>query len=219
MKKISFVAALGFFLLTQGQALTPEEIAANVEKKLNSMRSLQAEFENLYYSMSVSLPLREKGIFYFKRPDRMRWEYKEPEKKLFLFKEGTFLFYIPEENQLIRSRTFKEGYESGILALLGGRQSLRDNYRIELNAFPTENKKVHQIKLTPRAEGEFSYILLEIDASNWLILKAIFFDWAGNKQEFRFSRIRIDVPLPSNLFDLEVPPGCEIIDDEDLIKK
>ncbi len=122
--------------------------------------------------------------------------------------------YFPEDKELYRSYSSKDMYDSEILSLLSGKRHLNDNYLIEPSPFPSENKKAHQLKLTPREEGEYTYILLEIDEKTWLILRAIFFDWAGNKNEFRFSQIKTDVRLSKNVFELKIPPDVEIIEDE-----
>jgi outer membrane lipoprotein-sorting protein len=190
-----------------------DDIALKVEKKLRSLQSIQSNFSQIYYSTSVSTPLVEKGKFYFKKPDLMKWEYKDPEEKIFLYKEGVFLLYIPEDKELFRSYSSKEEYESEILSLLSGKKRLNDNYLIEPSPFPSENEKAPQLKLTPREEGEYTHILLEIDEKTWLILRAIFFDWAGNKNEFKFSKIKTDARLPKNVFELRVPPDVEIIED------
>jgi len=55
---------------------------------------------------------------------------------------------------------------------------------------------------------------LEIDAKTWLIQKAVFFDWVGNKTEFKFSKIEINVRFKKNLFVLNLPPGVEIIENQ-----
>jgi outer membrane lipoprotein carrier protein len=198
---------------------TPEEAALKIETKLHSIKSLQSDYEHLYYSMTASEPLSEKGKLYFQRPDRMRWDSREPEEQTFLSKDGTYLFYIPEEKQLIRSRGSKDRFESEILALFSGSMVFLDSYLIEAGSFPTDNVGSVQLKLTPKKEGEFTYILLETDLKSRLIQKAIFFDWAGNKQEFRFSRIKVDPRFPPDLFDLRVPPDTEIIEDEDALRK
>ncbi len=195
-------------------SLTIEDIALKVERKLRSVQSIQANFDQIFYSSSISTPLREKGKFYFKKPDLMKWEYKDPEEKIFLYKEGVFLFYIPEDKELFRSSLSKETYESEILSLLSGKRRLKDDYLLESNSFPSENQKAWQLKLTPREEGEYTYILLEIDEKTWLIRKAIFFDWAGNKSEFRFSQIKTNVRLPKKVFELKIPPDVEIFEDE-----
>lgn len=194
--------------------LTPREAASRIEARLHAARSLRSEYEHLYYSMTASEPLREKGRLLFQKPDRMRWDSREPEAQTFLTKDGLILFYIPGEKQLIRSRASGDRSELEILSLLSGQKSLTDAYLVDESPFPTDAANAVQIRLTPKVEGEFTYILLETDAATWLIRKAVFFDWAGNKQEFRFSRIEVDPRLSPDLFDLKVPPGTEIIEDD-----
>jgi outer membrane lipoprotein carrier protein len=205
---------IGLLLLSWlSSSLSVEDIALNVERKLRSLQSIQSNFNQIYYSSSVSTPLVEKGKFYFEKPDLMKWEYEDPEKKVFLYNKGVFLQYFPEDKELYRSYSSKYIYESEILSLLSGKRRLSDNYLIEPSPFPSENKKAPQLKLTPREEGEYTYILLEIDEKTWLIRRAIFFDWAGNKNEFNFSQIKTDVQLSEKMFELKIPADVEIIED------
>jgi outer membrane lipoprotein carrier protein len=204
---------------TLGFSMTPVEIARNFKKKLVSIESLQSQFEHAYYSNSLAEPLKEKGKFTFKKPDRMRWEYTDPEKKTYVYQAGTILEYVPEENQLVRSTIEKEQAESDILGLFSGQVELEERYQIEESPFPSDDPSAWQIKLTPNEEGEQSYILLEINRTSWLLQKVVLIDWAGNKQEFRFSRIRINPGLPADAFEIKVPPDCEIIDQTTPIKK
>jgi outer membrane lipoprotein carrier protein len=215
MRYISCVLFLSLFCL----ATTVEDVVGNVEKKLRSISSLQANFTQSYYSSNVSTPLEEKGVFYFQKPDWMRWEYKDPEEKIFLYKEDVFWFYFPEDKEAIQSYLSKEKYESEILSLLSGQKNLKDDYTIEFSAFPSESRKTWKLKLTPREESDYTHILLEIDEKAWLIRKAIFFDWAGNKQEFHFTQIKTNVRFPQNVFELRLPPDVEIIKDEPVKKK
>jgi outer membrane lipoprotein carrier protein len=205
---------IGLLLLSWlSSSLSVEDIALNVERKLRSLKSIQSNFNQIYYSSSVSTPLVEKGKFYFEKPDLMKWEYEDPEKKVFLYNKGVFLQYFPEDKELYRSYSSKYIYESEILSLLSGKRRFRDNYLIESSPFPSENKKAPQLKLTPREEGEYTYILLEVDEKTWLIRRAIFFDWAGNKNEFNFSQIKTDVQLSEKMFELKIPADVEIIED------
>jgi outer membrane lipoprotein carrier protein len=193
--------------------------AVNIEKKLSSLESLQADFEQVEYSASISTPLREKGRFYFLRPDLMRWEYQKPERYVFLYKEGVSLAYYPDDNQLFRRTLSPEEKDSEIFALFTGKRKLAETYLIDPASFPSEKKTPVQLKLTPKQEGEFSSILLEVNEKTWLIEKAVFFDWAGNKREFHFSQIKPNSRLSPKVFELEVPPDCEVIDDPPPPKK
>jgi outer membrane lipoprotein carrier protein len=208
-----FVLAIAVPRTVGAPATTPEEAVANLERALKAVSTLQAKFEQLHYSMSVSTPLREKGDLFFQKPDRMRWEYKDPQDKVFLYKEGVLEMYLPEEKQLTRSPVAKEALESDIFGIFLGVMSFREAYVVEDSPFPTEATRVRQVKLTPKTEGDYSHILLEIDETTWLLRRAIFLEWAGNKREFVFSQVRTGVRIPAKAFTLKVPPGTEIIDD------
>lgn len=211
MRRIALLFLLAAFSFSF--SYSPEEIVARVEKAVSSLQTLQANFEQSYYSAYMTTPLKEKGKFYFKKPDRMKWEYTEPEKKVFFYSEGILLSYFPEDNQLIRNSLPDDAHESEILGLFSGSLKIAENYIVEPSPFPSEKKSSPQLKLTPKEEGEFSYILLEINDETWLIERAVFFDWAGNKQEFRFGQIKTDGRIPPSHFELKVPEGCEIIEE------
>ena len=200
-------------------AVSAAEAVANLERTLKAVTSLQARFEQLHYSMSISEPLREKGDLFLQKPDRMRWTYKDPQDKTFLYKEGILEMYLPEENQLTRSPVSEEALKSDIFGIFLGTMSFGDAYIIEDNAFPTDATRVRQVKLTPKVEGDFTHILLEIDEATWLLRRAIFLEWEGNKREFVFSQIRTGVRIPAKTFILKVPPGTEIIDDTENVKR
>ncbi len=193
--------------------ISPQEAAQNIEKAFASLSSLQADFEQAYYSASLATPLIEKGKLYLEKPDRMRWEYLEPERNIYVYKGGVSLAYFPEDNQLFRHTLSPEERDWAIFSLLSGRTGILETYTIEAAEFPTDKKTSVQLKLIPREEGELSYILLEANSRTWLLERIISLDWAGNKQEFRFSGFKLNPRLEPRIFELEVPPDCEVIDD------
>ncbi|NOR13197.1 MAG: hypothetical protein GQ545_08090 [Candidatus Aminicenantes bacterium] len=202
-------------LLALSFAQTAQEVALRVENALRSYRSFQANFEQFYYSATISTPLHEKGKLYFKKPNLMKWEYQDPEEKVFLIKDDLFWDYNKEEKQLIKYDLSQGEQNTEVISLLSGKVSLLDNYSVELNPFPTENANTIQIKLTPNDE-EFAdtFLLLEIDEKTWFIQTLISFDWTGNRTEFRFSKIKTNVTLQNKTFELRVPPDVEIIENK-----
>lgn len=204
------VLALG---VAGASAVTPGEAVANLGRALKAAGTLKANFEQLHYSMSVSKPLREKGELFLAKPDRMRWVYKSPQDKVFLYKDGVLEMYIPEDKQLTRSRIPREALETDIFGIFLGVMSYEKAYVIEDSPFPTDAVRVKQVKLTPRTEGDYSHILLEIDERTWLLRRVIIFEWSGTKREFLFSQVRTGLRLSPATFELKVPPDCEIIDE------
>ena len=198
---------------------TPDEAATKFEKTLRGLRSLRAKFEQSYYSMTVSAPLRERGELFLQKPDRMRWQYQSPQEKVFLYAGGILQTYVAEDKQLTKSRVPPEAYDSDIVGIFLAAKSLRDLYVIEDTRFPTDTGHVRQIKLTPKEEGDYSHVLLEIDDRTWLPRRAIFLEWAGNKREFVFTDVRTNTALPAKTFELKVPAGCEVIDETGTVKR
>lgn len=209
-----------FFFFCLGRASSPraaqemsaEEVSRRLEARLKSITSLRAEFKQYYYSTGVQEPMTGQGQVFIRRPDRMRWEYNSPEKQIFLLKDRNFWLYFPEDKQLIKNAAESEVLESEVLGLLAGNFSLLERYRVEFNPFPSDRRNVYQLRLLPLEPGQFSYILLEIDRRSWLITKAVFFEPAGGKLEYHFSRITTGQKLPEELFQLQLPPDCEIIE-------
>jgi outer membrane lipoprotein carrier protein len=193
-------------------AYTPEEIALRAEQKLRSLKTLKAHFTQTYVSKSITTTLQEKGEFYFKKDGLMKWIYKEPEEKTFLIKDGMYFFFLPEDNQLLTSSLKTFSHESEILDLLSGTVHIQDKYRIEMSRSQKDPARLYSISLVPREEEEYSAISLDISRSSWLIQKATFNDWAGNKTEFLFSGIQTNIQLAADTFDLKLPPDVEIIE-------
>ncbi|MCK7541414.1 MAG: outer membrane lipoprotein carrier protein LolA [Marinilabiliales bacterium] len=122
--------------VAEDPAVTPAEAVASMQKALQAVSTLQARFEQLHYSVSVSMPLREKGELYLEKPDRMRWEYRDPQNKVFLYKAGVLETYLPEEKQLTRSPVPEEALKTDIFGLLLGRMSFEEAYTVEDSPFP-----------------------------------------------------------------------------------
>jgi outer membrane lipoprotein carrier protein len=209
MKKIILFLLIGVWVFAQ----TAEEVALKLESTLRSYETFQADFEQFYYSSTITTPLHEKGKVYFKKPTLMRWEYKDPEEKVFLIKGDIFWDYNKEEKLLAKYSLSDEEHNVEIISLLAGQVGLLDTYEVKFSPFPTDKKNVKQIKLTPK-DDEYAdaYLLLEIDEKTWQIHTIISFDWAGNKTEIHFNKFKKNTSLSDRTFELRVPPDTEIIE-------
>jgi outer membrane lipoprotein carrier protein len=218
-------AMIGWILLAlaaggaSGQAVAPKEALGRLEKTLAALTSFQADFDQTSFLASRAKPLHEKGRLTVQKPDLMRWEYEGAEPKIYVYRSGMFLQYIPEDNQLIRQRLPEEQSPSDVRGLLTGKARLAAGFDAEESPFPGGAPGAVQLKLTPRDESETQYLLLEIDSKDWMVRRLVRFDWAGNKTEYALSRIKANPRLPKDAFEIKVPPDCEIIDDPGPRKK
>jgi outer membrane lipoprotein carrier protein len=209
------IRIMGALILSAGTVFgqtQPRDILVRAENALAALNSFQADFEQAFFSTTVSTPLREKGRLFFQKPGRMRWVYEGTSSQIVVLKDGVIETYDPEENQLLRQKLPEGQTDTAIFGLLSGQARLSEAYEVENSPFPGAEGPVYQLKLTPKEEGETAYILLEIDARTYLLRRVVLFDWAYNKNEFVFSRLKTNPRLGSETFKIAVPPGCEIID-------
>lgn len=194
-----------------GAVQTADQVAARLEARMGSLRSLQADFQQTLFTSNVSTPLQEQGRLFVRNPGWLRFEYTDPETKVFLIKGNLYSEYYPEDKQLVERTLSDDGSEGALLGLLSGSAEIREHFDVEFALETPEEPGMYRIRLTPQEEDPDSFIILEIDAREWLIRKAVSFDWTGNHQEFVFSSIQTDIRLPDSLFELKVPPDVDII--------
>src|SRR5437660_620217 len=72
-------------------------ITAAVDRHYNSLETFRANFTEIYSGNGVSR--NESGTLTLKRPGKMRWDYVQPQPKLFLSDGKTAYFYVPGERQ------------------------------------------------------------------------------------------------------------------------
>jgi outer membrane lipoprotein carrier protein len=204
--------ALLLTLLAAGHpAATDGDLAVRllrlVQERHAATSDLVARFTQSYRSGMLGRELIERGVVMVKRPGRMRWEYKDPETKLFVSDGRTFYFYVPADKQVIVSEQDAERSLAG--RLLSGKGELLDEFQPSLEEPPEEG--VLRLKLVPRKDDpdvERAFVDVE---PNGRIRSIQLEDLQGNTTRFRFADVRENTGLPDRLFRFDVPAGVEVI--------
>ena len=183
-----------------------EALARRVEARTRHVTDLTAGFVQTYRSGALGREVVEKGQLSIKPPGRMRWDYREPEKKTFVSDGKTFYFYVPADRQVI---VRDQAGDHGVPALLlSGRGKLLDQFEAGLETAPPG---LTRLRLVPRrTDPEIEKIFVDVDAE--ARIRAIqVFDAEGNVSRFEFDDIRENVGLKDRLFRFEVPRGVEVV--------
>ncbi len=77
-------------------------LSAAVDAHYNHLRSLQAEFTEVYRGSGMERT--ETGTLWLKKPGKMRWEYRSPREKLFVSDGRDAWFYVPADRQAGKHR-------------------------------------------------------------------------------------------------------------------
>lgn len=189
-----------------GSAPAAEALARRVEQRHRSLGDLTASFVQSYRSGLLGRELVERGRVSIKRPGRMLWEYRHPEKKTFVADGRSFYFYVPADRQVI---VRDQAGERGVPALLlTGQGDLLAEFEVALEP-PLPGRQ--RLRLVPRKpDPEMEQVLLEVDSRDRIRAIAIQ-DAQGNRSRFEFEDIRENVGLKDGLFRFRIPSGVEVV--------
>ncbi len=183
-----------------------------LQNKYSRMRGLEAEFTQVYRGTD-GRTLRESGRLLLKRPGKARWDYTQPEKKLFVSDGKNIYFYVEGESQATHT-SVKESADPQIpfLFLLGRGNLRRDFASIEAvnDERPVAAGNV-VLRLVPkRAPEEFKQLLVEVDPSSFEVKRMVIFERGGARMDFLLSNVRENYVAPDTQFQFSPPPGVTL---------
>jgi outer membrane lipoprotein carrier protein len=208
---LHLLALLAFLGPIAAPAVTPgsssaEDLARRVEARHRTVRDMTARFVQTYRSGLVGRELVERGTLALKRPGRMRWEYRIPERKTFVSDGRSYYFYVPADRQVIVRE--QAGDRSVTTLLLTGQADILAEFTVELEQPPGPGQR---LRLTPRRpDAEVDQVILEIDTQDRIHAIRVR-DAQGSESRFEFDGIRENVGLQDKLFQFEMPKGVEVV--------
>jgi outer membrane lipoprotein carrier protein len=210
-------SVLALLLLTAAalaQGADVKAIATAVDAHYNHLRTLQAEFTELYRGSGMERT--ESGTLWLKKPGKMRWEYRSPKEKLFVSDGKTAWFYVPEDRQARKSSAKKLEDLRSPLALLLGKTKLEKELRglsLAPDIEPLGSGDVVLRGVPKGLEGQISEIVLEVTPDN-RIVRLIMQEVDGASTEYRFSDQKEDVAIQDARFAFKPPAETEIMENE-----
>jgi len=192
------------------------QLARAVDDHYNHLRSLQADFTEIYRGDGAERV--ESGTLSLKKPRKMRWEYRSPKEKLFISDGEVVWFYLPAERQLRKTSVRKLNDVRSPLAFLLGKTKLENELQglskvVDQSPLGAGNIVLRGI---PQAmPGQVSEVQLEITPSDQIV-RIVLLEPDGGTTEFRFANWKENERLSGNLFSFNPPPGVESVEGAEL---
>jgi outer membrane lipoprotein carrier protein len=195
--------------IAQQPAPSLDQVADDLDRHYNDLRSLRAGFTETYRGAGITRT--ESGTLWLRRPGKMRWEYVEPREKLFVSDGKTAFFYVPGERQARKAPLDKlDDFRSPLRYLLG-KTKLKKEFdhltartgdqpgSVIVRGVPRNmSDRVAEVSLDVNPAGEIQRIQIdEID---------------GSQTEFTFSSMQENVPVEDARFRFQPPAGVELIE-------
>jgi outer membrane lipoprotein carrier protein len=210
----SLIALLLSMAAASAQGADVKAIATAVDARYNHLRTLEAEFTELYRGSGMERT--ESGTLWLKKPGKMRWEYRSPKEKLFVSDGKTAWFYVPEDRQARKSSAKKlEDLRSPLAFLLGKTKLERELRGLSLapDVEPLESGDVVLRGVPKGLEDQISEIVLEVTPDK-RIARLIMQEVDGASTEYRFSDQKEDVSIQDARFGFVPPAETEIVENE-----
>lgn len=183
-----------------------------VDRTFARMRDFSADFVQIQQN---SLNQRQQGMghLYLMRPRKARYEYAKPEEQLFVSDGKNLYFYVPADRQ-VRKGTIRDTFDDRIpLMFLVGQSDLRGEFTsFERLSTPPEIEGTMVIRMHPKRKSDLNELIMEVEPQSYLIRRLELARSDGTRFEFRFSNIRVNSGLKSDLFDFKVPDGVRVLE-------
>jgi outer membrane lipoprotein carrier protein len=191
-----------------------KNLAAAVDAHYNHLRSLEAEFTEVYRGSGMDRT--ESGTLWLKKPGKMRWEYRSPREKLFVSNGKDAWFYVPDDRQARKEAAKKLEDARSPLAFLLGKTKLQKELRglsvaPDIEPLGAGNTVLRGVP-TALAD-QVSEIILEITPES-RIVRLMVQGVDGASTEYRFTDQKENVAIADGRFDFRAPAGTEVVEGE-----
>jgi outer membrane lipoprotein carrier protein len=194
---------------------TAADLAQALQRKYDGIRDFSADFVHRYRGGVLRREAVERGTLLVKKPGRMRWEYRAPERKLFVSDGTTLYSYLPEDRQVMISTVPDDTSASTPALFLAGRGSLTRDFDVSMTDVPSGLAANSQaLKLVPRTpQADYESLVLSVDPATLALRGLVALDMQGGTSSFTFTNLRENIGLADRQFTFEVPRGVEVIRD------
>jgi outer membrane lipoprotein carrier protein len=180
-----------------------------VEAWLKSVHTLSADFVQVVRNRDGQISSRATGTLSLSRPDRFRWDYRDPYVQV-IVADGRKLWLYDADLEQVTVRPLEAGLGSTPAMLLSGAGSVGESF----SAGPVERDGDWTwCRLVPRQHGsDFESVSLGFNDHGGLVAMQLL-DKLGQSTELNFSNVVLNQTLDPALFRFTPPKGADVIGD------
>jgi outer membrane lipoprotein carrier protein len=185
------------------------ELAREVQQRYDRVKDFTADFTHMYEGGVLKKKTTEHGVVEIKKPGRMRWEYRSPEKKLFV-SDGTKIYsYIPADKQVVISPMPADSDTTAVL-FLSGKGDLTRDFDVSFTSGAAADEWA--LRLDPKQrQRDYDWLVLIVNRQTLQIHTLVAGDQDGGRSTFTFDHYRENVGLADTVFAFKIPRGTDVI--------
>jgi outer membrane lipoprotein carrier protein len=182
---------------------------AELKAFLARTKTLSANFKQVLYDELGKAKQTSSGVFYLRRPGLFRWNYQKPFSQEIVANSGKVWFYDTDLEQVtIKKLDASTGATPALL--LTGDVVLEQEFTIEKQGI---EEGMQWLKLVPkRQESTFKYVLIGL--VNGELGGMELSDNFGQLTRIYFSQVKLNPPIKSEMFTLNIPKNVDVLEDK-----
>ena len=198
--------AQSFHGYSQSESFKPmndaEQFSENLKSFNRETTTLVSDFRQVKHLDILSEDIVTYGKFYFKKEDKLKWEYSDPFEYTIIFNGNEIM--IRDENRESRYNTESNQMFRQISRLMSN--VIRGEIMEEEEEFSTgyfENKLEYLVILTPKTEQYrqfFQQIEIYLGRADLLVKKLKFIEQSEDNTLIEFSNEKRNEPIPDTVF-------------------
>ncbi|MDX2023148.1 MAG: outer membrane lipoprotein chaperone LolA [Deltaproteobacteria bacterium] len=189
------------------------DVIARVQKSYDGAQSFKAQFEQAQLNATFGRTTKSSGDVTFKKPGRMRWDYAQPEKKMFVSSGDLLWLYEPEDKQAFKQE-LKQSQLPAALAFLMGKGRLSDEFNIEFAPKLEYGRPGdYRLSLKPKQpQSSYKAIYFIVDPASFQVRETVLVDSQGNINDVTFKDMAFNTKVADAIFVWKPPAGVRVID-------
>lgn len=186
-----------------------EDIIRKIEQRY-AVPGFSAHFFQTSTLKAMEITDSASGKAFFKRPGKMRWEYKTPDRQTIITDNETLWIYRPEDNQVMigKAPSFFEGGKG--FSFLSDMKSIQQKFSIALEKKAQDD--YFELKLLPREKAfDVSVIYLSVSTRTFDVVKIVTVNSYGDETRIVFNDIQFTMEIDDSMFNFKLPEGAEVL--------
>jgi outer membrane lipoprotein carrier protein len=179
-----------------------------IERFLDGLQGLQAQFQQTLADRTGQVTDRSSGVLAISRPNRFRWDYREPYQQV-IVSDGVKVWLYDTDLEQVTVRKLDNTLSATPAMLLSGQGKLEENFKVTESI---EDKTVQWVRMEPkRSDTDFKWVRLGFSGAALKYMELG--DKLGQTTTLEFNKFERNPRLDPARFVFQVPAGAEVIGD------
>jgi len=211
--------AIGFAANTAFADNELNAILKKIDEKQKSVETMKGQFVQRKSLSLLQNEIVSKGTMYFKRPQRMVWEYKEPEKNTMIVNGNIVWFYLPDLKEATRfdlsqKAEIKSIFEKMAIGMGQSAEEMKKSYDVSLlKKIRKSDKNIIVLQLIPKdaaISNFFKKIHLWFEEDG-VLYKTELFERNNDMTIIEFKNMKFNASISDSVFDFSPPNNVKVV--------